>query len=111
MSWWARLYNWYLGIEQREQAEDTARMALGILMPPITAGHDSTLRLKGFCPELYETISEGRCPACRRRTRFLAGPSGGMSENIKCDACGYWFNVSPIGLAEAIGYKGERQFR
>ena len=51
----------------------------------------------------YCRISKGRCPACTEPTRFLAGPRGGMSQNIKCEKCGQRFNITPaMGIAEYL---------
>jgi hypothetical protein len=33
------------------------------------------------------------CPDCGS-TKFMEGPSGGMSTNVKCAGCGHWFNMS-----------------
>jgi len=32
------------------------------------------------------------CPDCGSET-FSEGPSGGMSQNVKCNGCGHWFNL------------------
>ena len=37
---------------------------------------------------------EGKCPDCGGR-RFLKGPQGGLSVNIKCSRCGSKFNICP----------------
>jgi hypothetical protein len=42
------------------------------------------------------------CPACKEpKGEFLLGPSGGCSQNIKCntEGCGAEWNHSPFGLA------------
>ena len=31
------------------------------------------------------------CPDCGTKD-FYEGPSGGMSQNMKCSGCGHWFN-------------------
>ena len=33
------------------------------------------------------------CPDCRAEQRFLAGPCGGVAQNIKCGKCGLELNV------------------
>lgn len=35
--------------------------------------------------------TQERCPDCKKG-RLLAGPCGGLSQNIKCDNCGSRFN-------------------
>lgn len=37
-------------------------------------------------------INEGKCPDCHSET-LLAGPSGGMAQNIGCNTCLMEFNV------------------
>jgi len=54
--------------------------------------------------KLYAKIASNHCPDCNGEG-FLAGPSGGMSQNIMCanEQCGARFNVTPvIGIAERI---------
>jgi len=112
VSWFNRWWGLLAGKpKQDEEAVSIAAKALGVLMPAMSAEDHRRLTMLGSSPELFKTIADGRCPACRRRTRFITGPVGGMSVNIMCDVCHYWFNVSPIGIAEAIGYKGEREYQ
>lgn len=58
--------------------------------------------------KLWHTIMyKAVCPDCNKPARFLAGPVGGMSQNIECSHCGHWYNVTPaIGIAEDLGFKG-----
>ncbi len=42
------------------------------------------------------------CPDCGQTDKWLAGPSGGMSQNYKCGVCQSKFNVMPDGWAERI---------
>ena len=50
---------------------------------------------------------DGICPDCGGWT-FRRGPSGGLTDNIKCVGCGSRFNfcppcwVMPLGFAERI---------
>lgn len=57
----------------------------------------------------FALIAKGVCPHCRSETKFFAGPRGGMSQNISCEACGWWFNVTAFpngeGIAQDIGFK------
>ncbi len=32
------------------------------------------------------------CPDCGS-DKFMEGPSGGMSTNVKCSGCGHWYNL------------------
>lgn len=51
----------------------------------------------------FLAIQSGKCPACKKRTEFISGPSGGLSQNIFCNACGQGFNVTDmIGIADVI---------
>ena len=51
-------------------------------------------------------MNEDICPDCRQKARWIAGPQGGLSQNIKCAHCGHWYNVTPmLGIAEDIGFK------
>jgi len=56
---------------------------------------------------LWLEIQSGTCPHCHDPDAvFSEGPSGGMSTNIRCTACGWWFNVTPaIGIAQSLGFK------
>lgn len=54
----------------------------------------------------WTQIAQSICPHCQQNTQFLEGPQGGLSVNIKCKLCGYWFNVTPtIGIAQDIGFR------
>lgn len=58
-------------------------------------------------------IAAGTCPHCKDPTaRFRAGPEGGMSQNIQCVTCDWWFNVTVFpdgsGIAADIGFKDDR---
>ena len=56
---------------------------------------------------ILESLNINRCPDCGGE-KFLAGPEGGLSQNIKCANCGSEFNycppctVMPSGYAERI---------
>jgi len=55
----------------------------------------------------YDTITNRNlCPDCGAKNKFVAGPSGGASQNIACSVCHMRFNVGPGG-GERIG-KEER---
>lgn len=59
--------------------------------------------------KMWAMIANGACPHCKKPTGFYEGPHGGMSINIQCEKCGWWFNVTPaIGIAQDIGFKDER---
>jgi hypothetical protein len=51
--------------------------------PPADAGIDRDVL----------AVNSGNCPDCRKHGTLLAGPSGGMSMNVGCDACLMEFNV------------------
>jgi hypothetical protein len=52
-----------------------------------------------------EFYKKGKLPCCGN-TKFIEGPSGGLSLNIKCAACGEWFNICPeMEFIEKIGNK------
>ena len=42
---------------------------------------------------LLSFAKEGRCPDCNSNA-FVAGPCGGLSQNIKCNSCKSEFNVA-----------------
>lgn len=44
--------------------------------------------------EEIAALDKGQCPDCTN-TKFLDGPRGGFSQNIKCAWCGAKFNVVP----------------
>lgn len=46
-------------------------------------------------------ISSGKCPNCKISPLY-EGPSGGLSQNIRCYTCGQGYNISPFGI-ENIG--------
>ena len=37
------------------------------------------------------------CPDCKGK-EFLAGPRGGIAQNVKCAGCGSCFNVTPFSV-------------
>jgi hypothetical protein len=45
---------------------------------------------------------QGRCPDCGDLKQFLAGPCGGLSQNIMCATCKSKFNICPPWFAERI---------
>lgn len=45
-----------------------------------------------------ECITKNECPDCGTKGQILAGPCGGLSQNVKCGACGSEFNVTPFGV-------------
>ena len=50
------------------------------------------------------------CPDCGSG-KFMEGPSGGMSTNVKCAGCGHWFNLAlPISI-ERIHISPDGRFR
>jgi hypothetical protein len=64
--------------------------------------------------ELLAALNDDRCPDCGNHG-FLAGPEGGLCQNIKCKSCGSEFNYCPpcavatTGIAERIGSRGGGQ--
>lgn len=49
--------------------------------------------ITGHCNgELAESLARGKCPDCKE-TKFLEGPSGGLSTNITCARCRSKFNI------------------
>ena len=71
-----------------------------LLLPP---KWDPAIRIKerqieaGTHPESIDrdvlAINKGHCPDCRKSETLLAGPSGGMSQNVLCNNCLSEFNV------------------
>lgn len=51
--------------------------------------------------EMLKALDSGKCPNCGGR-KFLKGPQGGCSTNIKCGNCGFEFNYTPGFWAERI---------
>lgn len=49
------------------------------------------------------SLCMGVCPDCGK-DEFLAGPCGGLCQNIKCAVCGSEFNFCPPCFAMPIGY-------
>lgn len=55
-----------------------------------------------------EPLLDGKCPDCCGE-HFLAGPEGGLTQNVECADCGARFNVCPRcpaiprGFVERIG--------
>lgn len=47
--------------------------------------------------EDYLHANGWRCPNCEGGPLY-EGPSGGMSQNIRCRLCGQGYNVSPMGV-------------
>jgi hydrogenase maturation factor HypF (carbamoyltransferase family) len=43
---------------------------------------------------LLDALNRGVCPDCKCNS-FEDGPRGGVSQNIRCTACGSRFNVAP----------------
>jgi hypothetical protein len=43
--------------------------------------------------ELVEAFNRGRCPDCHG-AKTIAGPRGGLSQNVTCGDCGQRFNVA-----------------
>lgn len=73
--------------------------------------------VEGFSGQLLSEREEGKlgkkilqniCPDCGSKKGFYEGPSGGMSTNIFCSACGQGYNFTNIfgeGHAERIYIK------
>jgi len=38
-------------------------------------------------------LEHNGCPDCGSE-KFMEGPAGGMSQNVKCAGCGHWFNMA-----------------
>lgn len=65
----------------------------------------------------FAEIIASNCPHCKKqKVNFFAGPQGGMSQNIQCENCGWWFNVTVFGwsddgivegIAQDIGFKSK----
>ena len=49
------------------------------------------------------------CPDCGSE-KFREGPSGGMSQNVKCSGCGHWFNVALPLFIERIHIDDKGRF-
>jgi len=47
-------------------------------------------------------VKKNKCPDCKVEGQILAGPRGGMSQNVKCGNCGSEFNITPFGV-ERLG--------
>jgi transcription elongation factor Elf1 len=47
-------------------------------------------------------FGQWRCPDCGDKKQFLAGPKGGLAQNIMCNTCKSKFNVTPPFFAERI---------
>lgn len=45
-----------------------------------------------------ECVRENKCPDCKMKGQILAGPCGGMAQNVKCGSCGSEFNITPYGV-------------
>ncbi len=41
-----------------------------------------------------KTLDKGECPDCGSK-KFLEGPRGGFSVNVRCESCGAEFNLTP----------------
>lgn len=50
------------------------------------------------------------CPDCGSEN-FMEGPSGGMSQNVKCGGCGHWFNLALPLFIERIHINTNGRFR
>lgn len=60
-------------------------------------------RFKDFTEEEREYLfGQWRCPDCGDHKQFLAGPCGGLCQNIMCNTCKSKFNICPPGFAERI---------
>jgi len=58
--------------------------------------------------DLKESLfGKKECPDCKGK-KFLEGPHGGLSVNIKCASCGSKFNIYPPFFAERIGKRGDK---
>ena len=49
------------------------------------------------------------CPDCGGES-FMEGPSGGMSQNVKCGGCGHWFNLALPLFIERIHINSDGRF-
>lgn len=91
------LRRWFISDDVLEQLRDPrpAPRDEGVPVKQTDAGKRWTL------------IAQDICPHCKKHgAQFYAGPRGGMSQNIQCENCGWWFNVTPaICIAEDIGFK------
>ncbi len=47
------------------------------------------------------------CPDCGN-DKFMEGPSGGASTNVKCDYCGHWFNLAIPMFVQRIHMNNRR---
>ena len=45
-----------------------------------------------------EKLEKGLCPSCGAKDSMLAGPCGGLCQNIACSQCKTRFNVTPFGI-------------
>lgn len=64
---------------------------------------DSDLLMKKF-------LDYSACPDCGSK-EFIEGPSGGMSQNIKCVHCRHWFNLALPIFVQRIRIDKEGRFR
>ena len=44
----------------------------------------------------HKLATKTQCPCCERDDAFLAGPEGGMSQNIMCEFCGTRLNMTVL---------------
>lgn len=54
-------------------------------------------------------IKNAVCPDCGN-DKFYGGPSGGMSQNIKCSGCGHYFNMALPLFVERINLGQNSEF-
>lgn len=52
--------------------------------------------------EELAALKKNECPDCGE-SKWLMGPKGGHSQNVKCGGCGARFNIMPGFGAERIG--------
>ena len=57
---------------------------------------------------LFEKLEA--CPDCGSES-FMEGPSGGMSQNVKCAGCGHWFNWALPVFIERIHISSDGAFQ
>lgn len=55
-------------------------------------------------------LDDEACPDCGSK-EFQEGPSGGMSQNIKCSDCGHWFNLALPIFVQRIRVDKTGRFR
>lgn len=62
------------------------------IIPSILGSGKQRTQVEEIDPDVL-AMNDGQCPECRKNSTLLAGPSGGMSQNVLCNHCLTEFNV------------------